>query len=163
MFFSAYAKTGVPVEAAKFVSYFINDPAATEVLGVERGVPESAAVREELSNTLDELGKAQIEYIENLGDLAGPLPPPPPTGAGEIAFALKRINEEVGFGTRAGGGRRDAGLRGHRDPGPGLSQWPRRTLQLRPPRRAQPEPLAPAGSPGPGPRTARATCSCCPG
>ena len=85
MFFSAYANTGVPVEAAQFVSYFINDPAATEVLGVERGVPESAAVREALSNTLDELGKAQIEFIENLGDLAGPLPPPPPAGAGEIA------------------------------------------------------------------------------
>jgi multiple sugar transport system substrate-binding protein len=99
MFFSAYANTGVPVEAAKFVSYFINDPAATEVLGVERGVPESAAVREALSNTLDELGKAQIDFIENLGDLAGPLPPPPPAGAGEIQFALKRINEEVGFGT----------------------------------------------------------------
>ena len=99
MFFSAYANTGVPVEAAKFVSYFVNDPAATEVLGVERGVPESAAVREALANTLDELGKAQIEFIENLGDLAGPLPPPPPAGAGEIQFALKRINEEVGFGT----------------------------------------------------------------
>ena len=42
---------------------------------------------------------AQIEYIEGLGDLAGPLPPPPPAGAGEIAFALKRLNEEVGFGT----------------------------------------------------------------
>ena len=49
-------------------------------------------------NTLDELGRAQIEYIEGLGELAGPLPPPPPAGAGEIAFALKRINEEVGFG-----------------------------------------------------------------
>jgi multiple sugar transport system substrate-binding protein len=99
MFFSAYANTGVPAESAKFINYFINDPAATEVLGVERGVPESAAVREALSNTLDELGKAQIDYIESLGDLAGPLPPPPPAGAGEIQFALKRINEEIGFGT----------------------------------------------------------------
>ena len=45
------------------------------------------------------LGQAQIDYIESLGDLAGPLPPPPPAGAGEIQFALKRINEEVGFGT----------------------------------------------------------------
>jgi multiple sugar transport system substrate-binding protein len=99
MFFSAYAKTGVPAEAAKFVNYFINDPAATEVLGVERGVPESAKVRDELKNTLDELSKAQIDFIETLGDLAGPLPPPPPGGAGEIAFLLKRVNEEVGFGT----------------------------------------------------------------
>ena len=78
-------------------------------------------------------------------------------------FALKRINEEVGFGTAARGRRRDARLRGHRDPGPGLSQWPRRTLHPRPRQWARPEALAPAGSPGPGPRTARATCSCCPG
>jgi multiple sugar transport system substrate-binding protein len=105
MFFSAYANTGVASESAKLVNYFINDPAATEVLGVERGVPESSAVRAELANTLDELGKAQIDFIDRLGDLAGPLPPPPPAGAGEIQFVLKRINEEVGFGTppEAGG------------------------------------------------------------
>ena len=90
MFFSAYANTGVPVEAAKFISYFVNDPAATEVLGVERGVPGvGGGARGADRNTLDELGKAQIEYIEGLGDLAGPLPPPPPAGAGEIAFALQ--------------------------------------------------------------------------
>jgi multiple sugar transport system substrate-binding protein len=99
MFFSAYTKSGVPTDSAKFISYFVNDPAATEVLGVERGVPESAPVREALKKTLDELGRAQIEYVDGLGDLAGPLPPPPPSGAGEIAFSLKRINEEVGFGT----------------------------------------------------------------
>ena len=134
------------------------------MLGVERGVPESAAVREALSNTLDELGKAQIEFIESLGDLAGPLPPPPPAGAGEIQFALKRINEEVGFGTLARAGRGDAGLRGHRDPGSGLIPWPRRMPRLRPPRRAQ-RAAARSGlvRRGPGPRTARATCSFCPG
>ncbi|HRW14084.1 ABC transporter substrate-binding protein [Amaricoccus sp.] len=99
MFFSLSANSGVPAEAAGFVSFFVNDPAATEVLGVERGVPESAPVRESLKASLDALGQAQIDYIESLGDLAGPLPPPPPAGAGEIQFALKRINEEVGFGT----------------------------------------------------------------
>ena len=99
MFFSAYANTGVPVEAAQFVSFFINDPAATEVLGVERGVPESAAVREALSNTLDELGKAQIEFIENLGDLPGRCRRRRRPAPARSHFALKRINEEVGFGT----------------------------------------------------------------
>ncbi len=87
MFFSAYANTGVPGEAAKFVSYFINDPAATEVLGVERGVPEATAVREALAQHARRPRHApRSSYIENLGDLAGPLPPPPPAGAGEIAL-----------------------------------------------------------------------------
>jgi multiple sugar transport system substrate-binding protein len=98
MFFSVSANSGVDVDSAKFVSAFVNDPAMTDVLGVERGVPESAAVQEQLKATLDDPGRAQIDSIANLGDLAGPLPPPPPAGAGEIAFARKRINEEVGFG-----------------------------------------------------------------
>ena len=132
MFFSAYANTGVPVEAAKFISYFINDPAATEVLGVERGVPESAAVREALLNTLDELGRAQIEFIEGLGR---------PRRAAAAAAAGRRRRDRLRAQADQRGGRlrqpargrrRDAGLRGHRDPGPGLSRWPRRTLQLRP-------------------------------
>ena len=100
MFFSAYSRTSVPEAAGAFVSFFINDPAATKVLGVERGVPESAPVREMLAAELDEASRVQIEYIEGLGDLAGPLPPPPPQGAGEIQFALKRINEEIGFGAQ---------------------------------------------------------------
>jgi multiple sugar transport system substrate-binding protein len=61
-------------------------------------VPQRASSPRFFSGLLDELGRAQIDYIADLGDLAGPLPPPPPAGAGEIAFALKRINEEVGFG-----------------------------------------------------------------
>lgn len=99
MFFSASATSNVPEAAAAFISYFVNDPAATEVLGVERGVPEAESVREHLRETLDEASRQQIDYIEDLGELAGPLPPPPPSGAGEIQFALKRINEEIGFGS----------------------------------------------------------------
>lgn len=99
MFFCVSANSDAPEEAAKFISYFVNDPAATAVLGLGRGVPESAEVREALKGSLDPLGQLQVDYISGLGDFIGDLPPPPPSGAGEINFALKRINEEVGFGT----------------------------------------------------------------
>jgi multiple sugar transport system substrate-binding protein len=65
---------------------------------VERGVPESASVREQLAPKLDDTGRAAVEYIGGLGDLAGPLPPPPPLGAGEIDKMLIRVSEEVAFG-----------------------------------------------------------------
>ncbi len=39
-----------------------------------------------------------VDYISFISDKVGALPPPPPKGAGEIQFVLKRINEEVGFG-----------------------------------------------------------------
>ncbi len=100
MFFSLFSKTAVADQAGTFLNFFINDPAAAKVLGVERGVPESAPIREMLAAELDEASRVQIEYVDGLGEFAGPLPPPPPQGAGEIQFSLKRINEEIGFGSR---------------------------------------------------------------
>jgi multiple sugar transport system substrate-binding protein len=61
-------------------------------------VPASAAVRETVTPMLDELGRAMADYITLISDKVGPLPPPPPRGAGEIATLLRRVNEQVGFG-----------------------------------------------------------------
>ena len=101
MFFSVGAKSANQEAAAKFISFFVNDPEAAKILGVERGVPESSKVREALTPTLDELGQAAVNYVAGLGDLAGPLPPPPPAGAGEGELALRRVSEEVAFGGKS--------------------------------------------------------------
>ena len=52
------ARPPCPNEAGAFLNFFINDPAATKVLGVERGVPESAPIREMLAAELDEASRA---------------------------------------------------------------------------------------------------------
>ena len=70
---------------------------AAQELGVERGVPASAAMRDVVTPMLDDAGQMVVDYIGKLGDLAGPLPPAPPKGAGEIAFSLQRISQEVAF------------------------------------------------------------------
>ncbi|RUT30049.1 carbohydrate ABC transporter substrate-binding protein [Arsenicitalea aurantiaca] len=98
MFFSVASQAANPEGAVAFIDFFVNNPEAAAVLGVERGVPESAAVRDALTPTLDELGQRAVAYVAGLGDLAGALPPPPPAGAGEVDFALRRVSEEIAFG-----------------------------------------------------------------
>lgn len=98
MMWSVSAQSKQQEAAVKLVSYFVADPEAGKVLGVERGVPASDAVRKVVTPTLDELGRAMADYITLISDKVGPLPPPPPRGAGEIQTILRRVNELVGFG-----------------------------------------------------------------
>jgi multiple sugar transport system substrate-binding protein len=98
MMWSVSAQSKQQEAAVKLVSFFVADSEAGRLLGVERGVPASAAVRETVTPMLDELGRAMADYITLISDKVGPLPPPPPRGAGEIATLLRRVNEQVGFG-----------------------------------------------------------------
>jgi multiple sugar transport system substrate-binding protein len=98
MMWSVSAQSKQPEAAVKLVSFFVADIEAGKLLGVERGVPPSAAVRATVAPTLDELGRAMADYITLISEKVGPLPPPPPRGAGEIQTVLRRVNELVGFG-----------------------------------------------------------------
>lgn len=98
MFFSVAANSKNAEEAARVINFYVKDPEGVKALGVERGVPASPASRNVVSPDLDELGKAMVNYVGMITDKVGPLPAPPPKGAGEIAFLLKKTNEEVGFG-----------------------------------------------------------------
>jgi multiple sugar transport system substrate-binding protein len=98
MMWSVSAQSKQQEAAVRLVSFFVADTEAGKLLGVERGVPASAAVRETVAPTLDELGRAMADYITLISDKVGPLPPQPPRGAGEIEQLLRRVNEQVGFG-----------------------------------------------------------------
>jgi multiple sugar transport system substrate-binding protein len=97
MLFSISAGSKNAEAAAQVINFYVKDAEAVKALGVERGVPASKTSREIASGALDDLGKAMLDYVAFVTDKVGPLPPPPPKGAGEIQFVLKRINEEVGF------------------------------------------------------------------
>jgi multiple sugar transport system substrate-binding protein len=98
MLWSVSAQSKQKEAAVKLLNFFVADIEAGKVLGVERGVPPSDAVRKAVTPTLDELSQAMADYITLISDKVGPLPPPPPNGAGEVATALRRFNEQVGFG-----------------------------------------------------------------
>jgi multiple sugar transport system substrate-binding protein len=98
MMWSVSAQSKQQEAAVKLVSFFVADTEAGKLLGVERGVPPSATIRNTVAPTLDDLGRAMADYITLISDKVGPLPPPPPRGAGEIQTVLRRVNEQVGFG-----------------------------------------------------------------
>jgi multiple sugar transport system substrate-binding protein len=98
MMMSIFSKTKSPEEAVKVLDFFVSNTDAGLLLGVERGVPASSAVRKAVEPTLDDLGKTMAQYIGYASDKVGSLPPPPPQGAGEIQQVLRRVNEQIGFG-----------------------------------------------------------------
>ncbi|MDX7324883.1 hypothetical protein, partial [Providencia rettgeri] len=76
--------------AAKVISFFVSDPDAAKLLGTERGIPCSAAAREAIAATLNENSRMALDFVTNLGDLLGPIPPSPPKAAGEIELSVLR-------------------------------------------------------------------------
>ena len=101
MFFSLGAGSQQKPEGAKFIDFFISDPAAAAILGVERGIPCKASTRESITPTLDEQSQIALNFVSNLGDLLGALPPSPPSNAGEVGVALKTKSQEVAFGQQS--------------------------------------------------------------
>lgn len=84
--------------AVDFVNFLVKDKDAVLALGIERGIPASPAMREALEPTLNDQAKQIVDYIARLTPHVGPLPPPPPNGAGENQMLIKKVGEEVGFG-----------------------------------------------------------------
>lgn len=99
MLLSMSATTAQAQEAAKIINFISVDTDAASSLGVERGVPPSRRLREFLLREVDDLGKAQIEYISLIADRVSPLPLPPPRGAGEIEQLLRRVYETMSVGS----------------------------------------------------------------
>lgn len=98
MLFSIAAKSEKVAQGIEYINYLLTAPEATRIMGLERGVPVSPKVREDISSDLSDLDRAMLDYISSLdGTVLGELPPLPPTGAGEAEKVLLRISQEVGF------------------------------------------------------------------
>jgi multiple sugar transport system substrate-binding protein len=101
MFWSVAGGSKLKEDATKYLSFFVGDPGAAKVLGVERGIPCSAAVRAAIAPSLDAQSQVALQFVSNLADLLGPIPPPPPANAGEVATALLTKSQEVAFGQQS--------------------------------------------------------------
>ena len=97
-FWSVNPKSANLEESIKYVSFFINDVPSGLVLGVERGIPCAKHVRDALAPTLSPPDALSLNFVSNLGDLLGALPPSPPNAAGEVATQLVTVSQAIAFG-----------------------------------------------------------------
>jgi multiple sugar transport system substrate-binding protein len=109
LIWSIYKGAHDPKAAAAVVNFFLNDPDAAKLLGVERGVPPSLKMREVIAPTLSPVEKATVDYVNSLNGHVVPYPPPAPRGASEFNDRVMRlVADEVAFGrlSPAEGGKR---------------------------------------------------------
>ncbi|EJK85970.1 ABC transporter substrate-binding protein [Rhizobium sp. AP16] len=85
--------------AAKFINFFVSDSDAGKILGVERGVPMSPAVRAAILPTLNPVEQQTVKYIELLKDQVGTYPVPAPLGSQEFDQNVMRpVADQLAFG-----------------------------------------------------------------
>lgn len=96
------ATTPDPKSAAALIDFMVLKPEGAKLLGVERGVPPSEAIRNLLTPDLDEAGRMQVDHLSALSKRGpAPLPPSPPKGAAEVTALIRQAAEKVGFGQLA--------------------------------------------------------------
>ena len=98
MYYTASAGTDHPEEVALFLDHMINDPAASELLLADLGLPSNLEVREAI---LGELSEADSQTAEFMAEVEGTIVdgnPPPPIGAGEVVEISSRATDNLLFG-----------------------------------------------------------------
>ena len=98
MFMSLTRDTENEELATTYMSEWVNDPEITAILGLERGIPASSAVRDILAPSFTPAEKISVDYFGAVQGTVGALPPPPPAGAGEVNDAFQRWATEVLLG-----------------------------------------------------------------
>lgn len=84
MFFSITSTCDMPEVAADFINFFVNSPEAADILGAERGVPISSAIREHLSQNLTPVDAETFTFLETVAQDASPIFPPNPPGYNDL-------------------------------------------------------------------------------
>jgi multiple sugar transport system substrate-binding protein len=85
-------------EAAKFISFFINDVESNKLLNAERGMPIAAKVRDALKAGFTPEQKIVADYIDKVAANSSPMDPAAPAGSAEIEKLMKDLEQQILFG-----------------------------------------------------------------
>jgi len=96
--FGVYSGSKHKEDAAKFISYFVNDVDANNVLKGERGVPIMSNVRKALEASQSDSEKAVYEFVDRMGKIADSPVILDPKEQPEIKDLYTRLQEQVIFG-----------------------------------------------------------------
>jgi len=90
MYWSISARTEHSEAAAKLVDFLLTDPAATKILGTERGIPAIASVQDAIAPQLDPQATVALKYTQAVApDLVAP---PQVTPANASGFTPEFLN-----------------------------------------------------------------------
>ncbi|MFD6419905.1 ABC transporter substrate-binding protein [Streptomyces sp. NPDC060194] len=95
---AVYAKSPNKDASVALLDFLVNDVEAGKVLGVDRGAPPSAKVREAVKPGLPAPEKAFLDYLETASQEVTPQTIAVPKGAGTIYAELIKAAEDIGFG-----------------------------------------------------------------
>jgi len=84
MFFSVAQSSEHKKEAAKFISWLINDEEANKIINAERGVPASSKIREALKPSLTQQQKDMFDYTDLAIKNSTKADSPEPQGVAEV-------------------------------------------------------------------------------
>jgi len=88
MFFSVAKSSKNQIEAAKFINWFLNDPAANKVINAERGIPISSKIRDNLKTSLTPQQKDMFDYADVTIKNSTKADSPEPAGVAEVQKAM---------------------------------------------------------------------------
>ena len=100
MFWSVSEDSAVKDAAATFINFFTNDPDCFDIVGIDRAMPISSAMREHIAPTLDETSQKVSAYLDFLGQegKTSPIMKPDAAASGEVEALLGQYFEAVQYG-----------------------------------------------------------------
>lgn len=100
MYWCVGADSDVKDAAIRFIDFFTNNEACYDIVGIERAVPISSAMREYVAPTLDEVGQEVVEFIDYVSqpDKASPIMNPDPSASTEVEELMDQYSEQVRYG-----------------------------------------------------------------
>ncbi|MZQ81979.1 extracellular solute-binding protein [Paenibacillus sp. 5J-6] len=97
MLFSIAKSSKQKSEAAKFISWFLNDLEANKLIKGDRGIPISSKVKDALKPTLSEEELKVYDYVTWVEKNSSPMDPPDPIGSAEVSRLLRDMQEQILF------------------------------------------------------------------
>ncbi|MDY7100892.1 MAG: extracellular solute-binding protein [Actinomycetota bacterium] len=98
-FFSIYAESDHPDEAAMLIDWLLNEPAPAEIILANRGLSFNPTIREAITPLLPEYEQRSAEFLGMVASEGGPSLPPPSEGQGEVDDMTLRLEADVLFGS----------------------------------------------------------------
>ena len=100
MYWCVGADSDVKDAAIRFIDFFTNNEACYDIVGIERAVPISSAMREYVTPTLDEVSQEVVDFIDYVSqpDMTSPIMNPDPSASTEVEELMDQYSEQVRYG-----------------------------------------------------------------